>query len=126
MSCSCSIDAYDEGCSTDFMREETPVARKSYKCCECQREIVKGEKYERVVGKWEGDFATFKTCMDCASIRDAFFCSFSFSRMFEDLREEIDYANGNLSQDCIAKLTPRAKDMVLEMIDEFLARVGKE
>ena len=49
--------------------EEYPKARKSHVCCECGSVISVGEKYQRVRGLWD-DFATFKTCMFCADLRD--------------------------------------------------------
>ncbi|OEU66208.1 MAG: hypothetical protein BA863_09200 [Desulfovibrio sp. S3730MH75] len=53
-----------------FCRESNPKARKQHVCCECGSTIDKGEKYQRVEGMWEGDFATFKTCMFCIEAKE--------------------------------------------------------
>lgn len=61
------------GCDNppEFYERSIVAARKEHHCCECGTVIVKGERYERVSGKWEGDMETFKTCMPCVELRDA-------------------------------------------------------
>lgn len=67
--CDCSVDSFDYE-SPSFFREETPTARKTYKCCECGGEIKPGQKYHKAVGVWDGEFQTWRTCWPCKSIRD--------------------------------------------------------
>jgi hypothetical protein len=50
-------------------RYESVKARKSHKCCECQREIRPGDRYELCTGCWDGKWSAFKTCMPCAGLR---------------------------------------------------------
>lgn len=45
------------------------VARKPHRCCECQRQIFAGEKYQAASGMWDGSFSTFRTCIECADTR---------------------------------------------------------
>lgn len=51
-----------------LITDSRPKARKQHICCECGSTIYPGETYERVDGLWD-DFATFKTCLFCASVR---------------------------------------------------------
>lgn len=47
----------------------THAARKAHRCYECSRTIQPGERYEKVVGVWDGDFGTYKTCRHCLDLR---------------------------------------------------------
>ena len=62
----CDIGPCDLG---ELVNESHPVARKSHTCCECDSPIEKGEKYQKVEGRWDGGWATFKTCEFCAQAR---------------------------------------------------------
>jgi len=61
----CSIGS---GEFASFTIETTPKARKNHTCCECGSIIVPGQVYEKIVGLWD-EFATYKTCSFCASVR---------------------------------------------------------
>ena len=55
----------------DLHRELWPKARKRHKCCECRKTIQPGEKYQLIEGLWDGDcWDRFKTCAECAEMRD--------------------------------------------------------
>jgi len=71
VNCDCSVDSYDFE-TPDFFREETPKARKPYKCCECREEIKPGQKYHKAVGVWGGEFQTWRTCAPCHAIREEY------------------------------------------------------
>ena len=45
-------------------------ARKRHKCGECNRLIELAERYERVVGKWDGNIDTYLTCLYCVAARE--------------------------------------------------------
>lgn len=64
-----SYDCYCDYDAPEFHRRTTSKARKQHKCCECCAPIFIGEKYEYVIGKWEGQVDTFKTCQLCADLR---------------------------------------------------------
>lgn len=116
--CSCIYVDADDG--PDFYNERMPIARKEHICCECSRKIERGETYENFSGKWDFTFSSFKTCIDCLSIRHAFFCeSWIFGEIYEDLWEHISEVDGQISTDCILSLSPRAKETVLDMIDRL-------
>lgn len=54
----------------EFFNEVIHTARKQHQCCECPNKIEPGERYERVAGKWDGEFCEFKTCLPCAALRN--------------------------------------------------------
>ena len=71
--CECvCVDAGDGYTTT--LNEKYPIAKKRHKCGECGRDIVIGERYEYYVGVNEGKLFIQKTCADCQSIRNEFFC----------------------------------------------------
>lgn len=93
-------------------QEREPIARKEYKCCECGGIIPKGQKYERIKGKWEGDFETYKTCLICAEIRNVLSDgnAVQFGMLWSDVREilpEMGFA-------CIEELSIPAKERMIE------------
>lgn len=110
-SCSCIyVGDYD---GPSVYREELRTAAKNHKCCECGREIVKGEKYRYHTGCWDGEWSVYKTCCDCESVREVFFCEGEiFSTMWEFMREHIYGGDCALEADCIARLTKPARDRV--------------
>lgn len=117
--CSCVyVDSYDS--QPEFYNEKMPIARKQHICGECGRKIERGEPYENFSGKWEDTFSTYKTCNNCLSIRDEFFCEgWSFGFLYENLWEHIREIDGQISGECILSLTLGAKETVLDMIDRL-------
>ena len=116
--CSC-VYVDSDGSEAEFLTVKKARARKDHVCGECGRAIEIGEWYERAVGKWEGGFNTHKTCTDCLSIRKEFYCEgYFFEFILEFLREHITNVGGQISEDCILRLTPKAQEMVCSMIDD--------
>jgi hypothetical protein len=92
MSKTCACDcSWDDGDYPTFCREEMPTARRVYKCCECGKKIVPGQKYHKVVGVWDGDFRTFRTCLPCKSIRDDYCPGSAFGYLREDISNCLDF-----------------------------------
>lgn len=115
MSCSCSISACDD--YSELGAETNPKARVSHRCGECHREIVKGEVYERFRGLCDGSWFTAKTCIDCKSVRESLFCSWTYGTMWDDFREL--YEGDKLpSSDCMMKMTKAARDKVCDIIED--------
>ncbi len=91
MSCYCDSEA------PDFFSRATPKARKAFRCYECSGEISPGERYERVAGKWDGEFAEYLTCERCFDIRKwvqnnvPCFC-FAFGNLREDTQNAVEEA----------------------------------
>ena len=116
----CSCIYVDSDNAPDFYRDRMLIARKEHTCGECGRTIEPGETYETFSGKWNFTFSTHKTCIECLSIRNAFFCeSWIFGKIHEDLWEHIMDLAGQISAECILSLSPRAKEKVLDMIDRL-------
>jgi hypothetical protein len=64
-------------------------ARKMHRCCECKGLIRPGERYEYCSGVWDGEGASFKTCLDCSEIRqhDLLECAPCFGELHEAIGE---------------------------------------
>jgi hypothetical protein len=75
----------------EFYTEAMRTARKPHRCCECQRTIQPGERYEHAAGKGHGDRVfTAKTCAECSAIRDALVCgSWVFEQLWEAIEESV-------------------------------------
>ena len=65
------------------------MAARNHCCCECNEVIPKGTRYEHVAGKWDGEMATYRTCLSCVEIRDHFTCAdgYLFTYMWSQLEE---------------------------------------
>lgn len=85
MSCYCDYDP------PEFYKQVWKKANKEHKCCECGYTIKKGEVYEHVSGKWEGDVGSFKTCERCVDLRDSLGDCYEHRGLFEDYGEQMDY-----------------------------------
>ena len=122
---SCSIEAYDGDCyDGDFSSSVVRKARKQHICGECGRIIHVGEQYEYATGKHYGDFYDAKTCTDCLSLREAFFCSWLYGNIWDDFWDWLDGFWYNDSKELykLEKLTPTARAIVLAQIDKWERR----
>lgn len=117
----CSCDVYVEGDGYPaFYNDLTHKARKNHRCCECGRDIIAGETYNYTSGLWDGKFDVYKTCADCVSIRNEFFSNgWNFTNVMSDLIEHLYEIDGDISEDCILNLTPRAKQRVADIIQKI-------
>ena len=86
--CECDYDGdAPEFCNVAFVR-----ARKEHRCYECSGKIAPGEKYRRVVGKWNGDLETYRECGLCNELRQwaeisvPCFCANTFGTLHERVR----------------------------------------
>lgn len=80
----CCIDNEE----AEFYDQRIVKARKIHHCCECHDIIKPEDYYEKTVGKWEGNWSEFKTCIICKRIRDDFFqCGYTHEWLKEELRE---------------------------------------
>ncbi len=117
------VDLIEE--SVDFSTTETRTARKPHRCYECKRGIQPGEKYEHVIGKYDGKFSIYDTCALCVEIRDAFTCgnAWYYGQLWEEMR---DYAFCHLTtaSPCFRELSPEAKAFVLEQWREWKGLEG--
>ena len=100
-------DNQPEVCGTLIVK-----ARKSQTCCECREAITPGTHYEIVSGKWEGEWLSFKTCLPCKEIREAFCCEgWVYGSLWEDAQTFLE----EFTTGCLEKLTTAAaKEKVTE------------
>lgn len=121
MKCACSVDF--ELSSADGPEESEChelVAASNHRCCECQRSIEPGEVYEHYKGMYDDKWYTYDTCSDCLSIRNVFFANgYYFGEVLEYFYEFINDNGGQISEKCLSALTPRAREMACERIQEI-------
>jgi hypothetical protein len=46
------------------------TSRKTRRCDECYRDIVRGEAYHAISGLWDGSWSFYSVCMFCEALRD--------------------------------------------------------
>jgi hypothetical protein len=115
--CSCVYVSLDCGERPAFHSSTKPIARVTHVCNECDAPINPGEQYERSVGCWDGEFTMFKTCPVCLELRGAFFCEgWFYGCLYEDLRQHLQ--DTGLIPGCLVELSPAARDVVCDMIEE--------
>ena len=118
MNCSCINVGMDEDGRATMLTEKIVTARIQHKCCECGVDIVSGDKYFKEVGVYEESFLRYKTCMDCVSIRDAFFCDgWIWTTMWDSIKDHVYQSNGLISESCLADLTSIARGKICELIE---------
>ena len=116
MECGISIDSSDEVGTT--LQHKMVKARKPHLCGECGQEISKGDDYEIYTSALDGKISRERTCKTCVCLRDAFFSSWDFGTVREDLREHIRFVlGGHVPSECILSLTDEARDIVFELIE---------
>ena len=97
----------------EFYSSTWPKARKPHKCCECRREIAPGEKYERTVGKWDGQMDTYLTCSECVEIRQQFCCDgWLYGDLWEQMQEQA-FEHLKMAGPCWEGLSAKAKQHLL-------------
>ena len=132
MECSCNVSVFLDEELMD-MSHQYFVAEADVHCCECGRDIMPGETYLHEEGfecDEDGDAAgdpyCFDTCLDCESIRDQFFTDWIYTRVLDDLESFLDTTDGSVHEDCLARLTPRAREMVCGYIEDAWRRIEEE
>lgn len=118
MSCGCVYVELGSG-EVEFLGEVTRKARKQRVCTECKRNIERGEFCETARGLEDGTPWVVRTCSDCLSIRDVFFChGYAYNSILDDLRYHLEDVGGEVSSECILALTSQARDTVFGMIEK--------
>lgn len=99
----CGVCVYS-GCDDfpSFFKQKYRKAQNEYLCSECGSKINKGDQYEYVQMLQDGDWDTFRTCLTCDEIRQAFSCDgVMYGGMFWDSMEE---CFENLNTSCFNRL----------------------
>lgn len=107
----------DEWC--DDSTSKVVVARKPHICCECDGEIIVGERHEHLKMLWDDNWTSYRTCAACLRGPLAFSernCAGS-GRMVEGLFEHLQYV---LDDGLLA--TVYAEGQVMRWLDESRGR----
>ena len=122
MECSCSINVSVEDGFDDVISQRMVKANKKHKCTECNRDIIPGETYEQFKGAYDGQIDTYKTCIDCLSLRDHFFDDWCFRGLWEDFENEMSDCGWQVPEKCLSKVTPRTREEICESIEAYWFR----
>lgn len=115
--CSIPVDP-DETCSVH--RSRIRKAKKDYRCCECHGPISAGTEYLSETALLSDGWSTYRTCLDCASIRKALFKeAWEWGGMFEYLRSHLDSSGGVIPSHCFADMTPEARETVMDLARRY-------
>lgn len=68
--CSCDFD----GDYVEYYDGKVVNARKEHRCCHCGEPIPKGTKYWCATGKFEGEWETYKSHVECNQIARDYAC----------------------------------------------------
>jgi hypothetical protein len=123
MSCSCKIDVCGDYDTTGCVKAVTRKARKEHVCCECSCIIKKGEMYVYESGIWDGQPDSYRFCVICKSIIDAFFCGYAYGTLYEDLNNHLRELPG-IPDECLSRLSPSARERVCEIIEKIWEEKG--
>lgn len=116
----CSCVFVDNTEVVTCLEQKIKKANRKYICVECGCIIEKGDKYEYYRSIYCNIFDTYKTCLDCLSVRKEFFCEgFEFYSMWDLVHEHIYGLDGEISSDCIVNLTKKARDKICDIIDGY-------
>jgi len=122
MECACINVAHSGSKPIDSMVIPGVRAKRNELCDECLEEIAAGERFEKTLVQWdliEGRH-TYRMCLDCQSLREAFFCNgYIVNRLHESLWEHVVDTDGEVLEACLASLTPRALAMICVLIEEM-------
>ena len=134
MECSCTIDP-DVGEGALDISGRYLTATGEEKCCECGCQLRPGEQYlyEEGVPVGEDEFPEeeqnwhhFATCLDCECVREQFFFSFMYTHIWDDLQNYLEDSGASIHEECIAALTPRAREMVCALIEDVWEDLEEE
>lgn len=70
--CDCESPDYDEESGEELWEDNEVVAVLPFSCCECHHPIKSGTTYRHIKGCWDGDWSTYRMCLDCSAVSDRF------------------------------------------------------
>ena len=113
--CSCVFDPDLDCVDTEKITSKHQTNKTRYReCSECGKP-TKSFLYEFV--RFDGHKERFNTCPTCENIRNVLCCSWFYGNVLDNVRDSINENNCGVSEDCIIKLTPEARDVIFEMIE---------
>ena len=121
MKCSCQIETDHDEESEMIFEKDLTIFKNQQRCCECGVELSIGDQYRKEIALHDYEAHTYRTCLDCISIRDNLFCGWTWTCLFDDLWEEIEDGE-DIPESCMATLTTPARERVCEIIETFWER----
>lgn len=124
MDCLINMDINDFEYETVRQKVYAAVNSK-HTCCECDQPVKKGQKYELFIGRDEsGRKDVYYTCIDCLSVRNAFFYDFQFTALWDTLDQEFE--DGNIGGECLAKNLLKCTESARVDIAKFIEKYNVE
>ena len=121
MKCSCQIEIDHDEESEMIFEKDLTICENQQRCCECGIGLLPGTSYRKEIAKYDYEAHTYRTCIDCLSIRDNLFCGWTWTCLLDDLWEEIEDGE-DIPESCMATLTIPARERVCEIIETFWER----
>jgi len=118
MSCACLIEMDHEEDSEIIFEKKLTICKNQQKCCECGISLTAGDQYLKEIAIYDCEVYTYRTCIDCISIRNNIFCGWMWTNILQNLQAEIEWSGG-VSESCISVLTLKAKERVCDMIEAY-------
>ena len=115
MECACISAEIDDCC--DLISDKIVTAIKTHQCDECGADITPGAKYRREKTFYDGNFSNHKTCLDCNSVREQLVCGFYYGEIWQLVWENIVEFDDEQPWTKFSRLTPVARNRVLEFIE---------
>ena len=67
-----------------------------------------------------------KICHACTGIRDEFFKSWNYGTIIDEFYNFIDDADGDISEDCLARLQPKSREKALKLLELYFENNEEE
>ena len=118
----CSCIYVDIGDDPNWFKEHMVRVNSSVRRCrECGKFFRPLEKHEKIRIQWyDKKPEEYRTCVDCVSVREKFFCEgYFFTRIWEDIQEHISEMDGVIDSSCIVDLPKRGRDMLCDRIEQY-------
>lgn len=103
----------------------TIIARKRWKCDECDKRFEIGEEMVFHSSRIAGRLSISRVCPDCQSVIDNLFQDWYTGQVWSDLSDHLWNCDGEISYEAVAKLTRVARAMVCDMIEKVWAGDSK-
>ena len=113
MECTCNIDSSRSNVYKNPI-QIIKTAKYIIDCVECGSDIKIGSKYEY----YEGKFSHI-TCLDCLSLRDNFFDSWTFGNIWEDFENHMNECDWQVPESCLSKCTVFTRNKICGKIENF-------
>ncbi len=99
------------------IRTKMVVSRRAFKCCECEKEIAPGERFEIVTGNWHAQYSHHAVCNVCLEIRNRFVCGWVIGNMYDDIWDALIDNPDAIDIGCLDDLSPAASILMAAMLD---------